>query len=111
MAKTVVHKGRYQIKRVDLNRSLTAYSASDFVSQIRATEDFNSELLMEWTVSFDDGGTGASGVLRLVADDTVTGAVQAKNGFMDVMRVDGAQKTSEFDQALEVEFRGMPSDE
>lgn len=82
---------------------------ADFISQIRTTPDYTSELLMEWTVSFDDDGT--DGILRLVADDTVTGAVTADGGFMDVLRIDGGQKTSEFDEALPVEFRGMPSDE
>lgn len=64
---------------------------------------------MEWTVTFDTDGT--DGVLRLEADDTVTGAVTVDSGFMDVLRVDGGQKTSEFDEALAVEFRGMPSNE
>jgi hypothetical protein len=111
MSKTVVQRGRYQIKRVYLNRSLTAFAESDFISQIRATPDYTSELLMTWTVSFDNGTDGADGILRLEADDTVTGAVTKDGGFMDVMRVDGGQKTSEFDEAIEVEFRGMPSDE
>lgn len=110
MAKTVVQRGRYQIKRVALNRDISGFSASDFISQIRATDSHTSELLMEWGVSFDDG-TGANGILRLVADDTITGAVTRDSGFMDVLRVDGGQKTSEFNEAMFVEFRGMPSDE
>lgn len=109
MAKTVVQRGRYQIKRVYLNRDVSMIPEADFISQIRTTPDYTSELLMEWTVSFDDDGT--DGILRLVADDTVTGAVTADGGFMDVLRIDGGQKTSEFDEALPVEFRGMPSDE
>lgn len=108
MAKTVVHRGRYQIKRVYLNRDISAFTAADFVSQIRSTPSHNSELLMTWTVSIEDA---AEGILRLEADDVATGAVQSESGFMDVMRIDGGQKTSEFDEALAVEFRGMPSDE
>ena len=108
MAKTVVHRGRYQIKRVYLNRDLTGFTSADFVSQIRATDSYTSELLMEWTVTIEDSGDG---ILRLEADDSVTGAVNAEGGFMDVMRIDGGQKTSEFDEARAVEFRGMPSDE
>lgn len=108
MAKTVVHRGRYQIKRVYLNRDISAFDAADFVSQIRATDSHTSELLMEWTVSIEDD---SEGILRLEADDTVTGGVNAVSGFMDVLRVDGGQKISEFDEALAVEFRGMPSDE
>lgn len=109
MAKTVVHRGRYQIKRVYLNRDVSMFDETDFISQIRSTPDSTSELLMEWTVTFDDDG--ADGVLRLEANDTVTGGVQSKTGFMDVLRVDGGQKISEFDEALTVEFRGMPSNE
>lgn len=108
MAKTVVHRGRYQIKRVYLNRDLTGFTSADFVSQIRSTQDRTSELLMEWDVTIEDSDEG---ILRLEADDSVTGAVQRESGFMDVMRIDGGQKTSEFDEALAVEFRGMPSDE
>lgn len=109
MVKTVVHRGRYQIKRVDLNYDISGFSIGDFVSQIRATPEFDSALLMEWDVSFDNG-TGSDGILRLEADDTITGAVTADSGFWDIMRVDGGQKTSIFDEAIAVEFRGMPSD-
>jgi len=111
MAKqTVVHKGRYAIKRVNLNEDLSGYSIANFISQIRARPEHTSELIVEWTVVFDNG-TGSDGVLRLTLDDSVTGAITHTSGFMDVMRVDGGQKTSLFDEALPVEFRGMPSDE
>ena len=110
MAKqTVVHKGRYAIKRVNLNEDISSYGAAAFISQIRARPEHTSELIVEWTVAFDTDGT--DGVLRLTLEDSVTGAITHTSGFMDVMRVDGGQKTSLFDEALPVEFRGMPSDE
>ncbi len=111
MAKqTVVHKGRYAIKRVNLNEDLSSYSIGDFISQIRARPDRTSELIATWDIVFDNG-TGTDGVLRLTMEDDVTGAITHDEGFMDVMRVDGGQKTSCFDEPLAVEFRGMPSDE
>lgn len=111
MAKqTVVHKGRYAIKRVNLNEDLSGYSIGNFVSQIRARPDRSSELIAEWEIVFDNG-TGTDGILRLTMEDEVTGAITQDTGYMDVMRIDGGQKTSCFDEPLPVEFRGMPSDE
>lgn len=106
---TVVHKGRYAIKRVNLNEDLTGTVEADFIAQIRETPDRSSALIAEWDVSYDT--VAADGVLRLEMSATVTGLITQSSGFMDVMRTDGGQKVSCFDEALYVEFRGMPSDE
>jgi hypothetical protein len=108
LKQTVVHRGRYNIKLVNLNRDISAMTPStDFLCQIRATEDHTSELIAQWTLAFEN--TGSDGLLRLTLDDSITSLITHKRGFMDLLRIEGGQPISEFDEALPVEFRGMPS--
>jgi len=108
MKQTVVHRGRYNIKLVNLNRDLTGMTpGTDFLSQIRETPDHRSELIAQWTITFET--TGSDGLLRLTLDDSITSLITQDRGFMDLMRIEGGQPVSEFDESLPVEFRGMPS--
>ena len=108
MKQTVIHRGRYNIKLVNLNRDISALTpGTDFLAQIRATPDHTSELIAQFTITFEDDGT--DGVLRLTLDDSVTDTITHDRGFFDLVRMEGGQPISEFDEALPIEIRGMPS--
>lgn len=108
MKQSVIHRGRYNIKLVNLNRDISTMTpGTDFKAQIRATENHTSELIAEFTITFEDDGS--DGVLRLTLDDSITSLITHDRGFFDLMRIEGGQPISEFDEALPIEFRGMPT--
>lgn len=101
MEKVDVYKGRTNVVTVELGFDI---SADTFASQIRAREEVTSELLMTWGVAFTTDGTDGS--LTLTVDNTVTGAITATSGFMDLKRTTGGEPVPVF-RAVEVAFRGV----
>ena len=97
----VVHKGRTNTITLSLGLDV---SSDTITSQIRSSADIGAPLIAEWGVTFATDGT--DGELILTLDDSVTSAIEASKGYMDVKRVSGAEPLAVFDRALEVEFRG-----
>lgn len=100
-SKVIVHKGRTVVVTVSLGINV---SADTFTSQIRAEPDAASTLIATWTVAKIGGGT--TGELTLTLDNTLTAAITADSGYMDLKRVVGTEPIQVFDKPLEVEFRG-----
>ena len=100
-SKVIVHKGRTNIVAVSLGIDV---SADIFTSEIRAEPDQESELIATWVVTKKTDG--ADGELVLKLDDTITAAIQATSGYMDLKRVTASEPISVFDKPLEVTFRG-----
>jgi hypothetical protein len=99
--KIIVHKGRTNTVTVNMGIDV---SADTITSEIRADPDQSSELIATWVVTKPNGG--ADGVLLLKLDDTITKAITANGGFMDLKRMFGGEPVAVFDKPIEVDFRG-----
>lgn len=97
----VVQKGRTNTIIVKMGFDV---SADTFTSEIRSEPDVESTLIAAWSVAWVTDGT--DGDLKLTLDNTVTGAIDANSGYMDLKRVTGGEPVAVFDQPLEVLFRG-----
>lgn len=95
----VVYKGRTNLLPVRLGFDVTG---NVITSQIRAEPNQASALIATWTVTVDNALTGD---LTLRLDDSVTVAITATSGYMDLKRVAGGEPLPIFEHLLEVEFR------
>ena len=100
-SKIIVHKGRTNTLAVSLGIDVTA---DTFTSEIRVEPKQDSELIATWVVSKKTNGSDGELILKL--DDTVTAAIKATSGYMDLKRMSTGEPIAVFDQPLEVEFRG-----
>lgn len=98
----VVYKGRTNKLSVSLGVTLVG---DTITSQIRALPDSTSTLIATWGVTLTNG-TGSDGELTLTLDDTVTSAITANSGYMDIKRVTAGEPVAVFERPLEVVFRG-----
>lgn len=97
----VVHKGRTNVIRVHMGIDV---SGDTITSEIRAEPDQESDLIATWGVTFETDGS--DGELILTLDDSVTSAIEADAGYMDLKRVTAGEPVPVFDRPLDVTFRG-----
>ena len=97
----VVYKGRTNILTVSLGIDV---SADDITSQIRSEPEGDSPLIATWSVAFATDGT--DGELVFTLDNTITEAITANSGYMDLKRMSGGEPMAVFDRPLEVTFLG-----
>lgn len=97
----VVHKGRTNTVIIKLGFDV---SADTFTSEIRSEPDVEGVLIASWIVDWVTDGT--DGDLSLTMDNTITGAIDADSGYMDLKRVSAGEPLPVFDRPLEVVFRG-----
>lgn len=95
-----VYKNRTNIIKVDMGFDV---SADTITSEIRASKDDDSTLIATWDVAFETDGT--DGMLILTLDDTITDAIEAKKGFMDLRRFSGGEPLNVFNAPLTVLFK------
>lgn len=93
----VVHKGRTNVLTVSLGIDV---SGDTITSEIRTS---TGVLIATWTVTFDTDGS--DGQLILTLDNSITTAITAPSGIMDLKRISGGEPLPVFDKPLEVEFR------
>lgn len=79
-------------------------SADVLTSEIRAEPEIDSLHIATWTVTKPNGG--ADGEVLLTLDDTITSAIVATSGYMDIKRVIGSEPYPVFEKPLEVIFQG-----
>lgn len=101
MSSIVVYKNRTNVITVDMGQDV---SADVLTSEIRAEPEVDSLLIATWNVTFATDGT--DGELILTLDNTITEAITADSGYMDIKRMSGGEPLPVFDRPLEVEFRG-----
>lgn len=77
-------------------------SADIFTSEIREEPNSISTLIATWDVTFTTDGTDGS--LTLTLDNSVTSAITATGGYMDVKRVTGGEPVTVLSEPLEVVF-------
>lgn len=99
-APIIVYKNRTNIVTVNLGMNV---SADTFSSQIRKTKVAGSTLLATWTVSFQTNGV--DGMLLLTLDNSITSAITATTGYMDIKRTTSGEPIAVFSEPLEVSFR------
>ena len=100
MNEVIVYKGRTNIISVSFGYDI---SADTFSSEIREQPDSASTLIATWTVTELTDGT--DGELVLTLDNTITSAITAKRGYMDIKRTSGSEPLPVFDRPLEVLIR------
>lgn len=104
MGKQVVFfKGRYNAIPVHLNTDITGW---ELHAQIRETPEDDSPVILTWTVTITNA---AAGDIELSFNDSASALNPPAVGWTDVKRVTGSGDISQFDEALAVEFRGMPT--
>lgn len=99
MPQITVQKGR--TKTLSIGVGFDA-SQDEFVSEIRAEKNRESEHLATWVVSWLTDGT--DGELILTLDDSVTSEITKDSGWMDIKRVSGGEPIAVFDEPFEVIF-------
>lgn len=97
----VIHKARQCIITVNLGIDV---SGDTITSQVRAGNNSDSPLIAQFDVAFVTDGT--DGELTLTLEDSITEAIEADNGYMDIKRVTGGEAVPVFERPLEVVFRG-----
>lgn len=100
MDEIIVYKNRTNTLTISLGFDV---STDTFSSEIREKADYTSTLIATWTIAFLTDGT--DGELILTLDDSVTSAITAKKGYMDLKRVTGGEPVNVFDEPLAVVFR------
>lgn len=78
-----------------------------FTAQIRATRVPTSTLIATCTVS--TASLSASDQLLLTLDNSVTAAITADRGWVDVIRTSGGEPYRVFDEPVQVVFVDMPT--
>lgn len=96
----IVVKGRTTILQVAVGYDV---SGDEFVSEIRAEIDRESDLLATWEVTFATDGT--DGELILTLDDSETDDIEKNVGYMDIKRISGGEPFPLFNSPLEVSFQ------
>lgn len=96
----VIHKNRTNVIIVNLGVDI---SGDTFSSEIRTAKNNASPLIATWDIDFVTNGV--DGALRLTLDDSVTGPVTEKTGYMDLKRVTGGEPVPVFDEPLTVKFK------
>lgn len=99
MRSVVVHKGRTEVLAVSLSYDV---SQDVLTSHIRVSPSRTSQLIAEWTVSFDTDGT--DGKLLLTLDDSVTTNINASSGYMDIKRMVNGEPIHVFENPIPVSF-------
>lgn len=89
---------------VDLGQD---YTGDTFTAEIRVSHSPASDLIATWTV---DDSDVANGNLTLTLDNSITTAITAKRGWMDILRTSGGEPLTVFAAPLEVVFKDMPTD-
>lgn len=102
MQPVIVHKGRTVILPVSLGFNV---SQDTITSKIRVDSTPTSDLIAEWTVTFETDGT--DGELVLILDDAITTEITQVVGYMDLKRVAGGEPLSIFSEPLEVFFEDV----
>lgn len=102
MHQIIVHKGRTVVLPVSLGFDV---SGDTITSEIRVDEDFESDLIASWNVSFATDGT--DGELILTLDDSVTSEIDKSKGYMDLKRLTGGEPVAVFNDPLEVLFKNV----
>lgn len=95
-----IEKGRVNTVYVSLKQDVSKYSV---VSEIRVEPNSSSELIATWVASFKTNGK--DGELVLTMDDSVSGAITQKTGYMDVKLVFNGDDVSAFDDYVPVLFK------
>lgn len=84
MATIKIKRSRTNVKLLFLGYDI---SDDEFVSEIRATKDQSSPVIVAWAITPETDGT--DGKLRLTLDDSVMADIppSMKKGYMDVKRI------------------------
>ncbi len=104
VAVLTVYRDRTNVVPVDLGAD---YTGDTFTAEIRVSRSPESTLIATWVV---DDSDIANGNLTLTLDNSVTTAITAKKGYMDILRTSGGEPLTVFDEPLEVAFKDMPTD-
>jgi hypothetical protein len=96
----LVHKERTNSVLVDLGLDITG---NTITSEIRSEPFSSSALIATWTATVTNA---ALGLLTLTLDNSITSAITASGGFMDIKRVVSGEPIPVFNQPLEVVFIG-----
>lgn len=96
-----VYKGRTNRYQVNLGMDV---SSDIITSQIRTEPDQSAPHIADWIVSKPNGG--GDGLVEILLDDSASGAITDKIGYMDFKRSSGGEPFAVFSEALEVEFIG-----
>lgn len=82
-------------------------SEDDLSSQIRVTEDPESDLLATWAIGFVTDGT--DGELILTLDASETNVTTHSKGYMNIKRISAGEPYVVFDGVLECVFEDVPT--
>ena len=96
----VVHLDRTNIFTCNLGIDITGETIT---SEIRTQPDTDSTLVATFAVGVVDASEGE---ITLTLDNSVTGGITVKSGYMDLKRNSGGEPLPVFDRPLEVRFQG-----
>lgn len=109
MAAVTIRKGLTEdvvLWFVDVDNVAVDVSGDTFSSEIRETEDRTSDLIATFSVSHAEA---ASGIITMTLDNSVTGAITHRSGWMDVVRTISGEPTPAIDGNIQVIFEEGPT--